>query len=382
MTSAATEREFKKWRLWGVNKFLEANAALGMEQVDNGRPPTLDLVQSRYFKDKDEADELLTEARSSLREMELKDVILGACDFLDIFPLRTSEENGNVLLTHRNVYRTFGKKEAQGMRLYAEARHAYLRFRRVRDINKLSISQFTEDYLSTNLLMYEYPGGSSEQGLFSTTEVGVSAFDIKLTTSADLSDQADGETTKSTEPSNNVLHTLFELIKHTSYKHYDASNQGWDAENKLEEMKDEDMRYLIVRLAHDAVPESDTRWSKDSSMDHSVVGFLSFMITQEEKENVVYIYEIHMSEHFRGCGLGRHLFNVVEHVGRTTAMDKSMLTVFKSNTRARNWYASRGYEVDEISPKPRKLRGGRSIESDYEILSKHLHDKSNKKNKH
>ncbi|KAI5202487.1 hypothetical protein AUEXF2481DRAFT_2955 [Aureobasidium subglaciale EXF-2481] len=382
MTSAATEREFKKWRLWGVNKFLEANAALGMEQVDNGRPPTLDLVQSRYFKDKDEADELLTEARSSLREMELKHVILGACDFLDIFPLRTSEENGNVLLTHRNVYRTFGKKEAQGMRLYAEARHAYLRFRRVRDINKLSISQFTEDYLSTNLLMYEYPGGSSEQGLFSTTEVGVSAFDIKLTTSADLSDQADGETTKSTEPSNNVLHTLFELIKHTSYKHYDASNQGWDAENKLEEMKDEDMRYLIVRLAHDAVPESDTRWSKDSSMDHSVVGFLSFMITQEEKENVVYIYEIHMSEHFRGCGLGRHLFNVVEHVGRTTAMDKSMLTVFKSNTRARNWYASRGYEVDEISPKPRKLRGGRSIESDYEILSKHLHDKSNKKNKH
>ncbi|KAI5245173.1 hypothetical protein E4T43_03304 [Aureobasidium subglaciale] len=382
MTSAATEREFRKWRLWGVNKFLEANTAFGLEQQDNGRPPTLDLVQSRYFKDRDEADELLTEARSLLREMEVKNVILGACDFLDLFPLRTSKEYGHVLLTHRDVFRTFGKKEAQGMRLYAEARHAYLRFRRIRDINNLSISQFAEDYLSTDLLKYEYPRRNSGQGLMSTTEAGVSAFDIKLTTSADLFDQVSGEATESTEPANNILHTLFELIKHTSYKDYDASNQGWDAENKLEEMEDEDMRYLIVRLAHDAVPESDTRWSKDSSMDHSIVGFLSFMITQEEEENVVYIYEIHISEHFRGCGLGRHLFNVVEHIGRTTAMDKSMLTVFKSNTRARNWYASRGYEVDEISPKPRKLRGGRSIESDYEILSKHLHDKSNKKNKH
>lgn len=103
------------------------------------------------------------------------------------------------------------------------------------------------------------------------------------------------------------------------------------------------------------------------------------MITQEEDENVVYIYEIHISEHFRDCGLGRHLFKMVEHIGKATGMDKSMLTVFKRNTYARKWYTSRGYEEDEISPRPRKLRGGRSIEPDYEILSKRLQEQGHKK---
>ncbi|KAI5206501.1 hypothetical protein E4T39_02549 [Aureobasidium subglaciale] len=381
MTSAATEREFKKWRLWGANKFLEANTALALEQNNNGQPATLDLVQSTYFKDKDEADELLAEARSSLRSMEVRHVILGACECLDLFPLRTSEENGHALLTHSDVFRTFGKTEAQGKRLCAEAKLACLRFRKVRDINNKPISQFTKDHLTSDLMEYKCYGGNQEQESKAITGAITLAFDIKLATSVDLFDQVDGDATILTKSTNNIPRTLFELIKHTSYKDYDASNQGWNAEHKTEEMEDEDMRYLVVRLAGHAVPEPERRWSKDLSLDHSVIGFLSFMITQEEEENVVYIYEVHISEHFRGCGLGRHLFDIVEYIGRTTGMDKTMLTVFKSNTRARNWYALRGYEEDEISPKPRKLRGGRSIESDYEILSKHLYGERSKKTK-
>ncbi|KAG9590282.1 hypothetical protein KCU97_g7526, partial [Aureobasidium melanogenum] len=375
MTSAATEREIDKWRLWGINKFLEVNSALSLKQEKNGDPPTLALITSIYHKNEEEVKELLKDARSSLRDMDIRSVIFGACEFLNQFPLRTSKGNGHVLLKHSDVFRTFGKKEPQGKKLYVEAAEAYLRFSKVRDLNNLPMHQFTKDYMHAGLMNY-IPKVGQRSGVDAGTSSAV--FDIHVFTSSDLFSQVGAENTK---PIPNVPRTLFELIKHTSYKDYKTSSQGWDDENKLDEMKDDDMRYLIVQLKDDQLPELEKRWSKDADLDQSIIGFLSFMITQEDEENVIYIYEIHISEHFRDCGLGRHLFNMVEYVGGATGMDKAMLTVFKRNAHARRWYDSRGYEVDEISPRPRKLRGGRSIEPDYEILSKRLRGQPNKKNK-
>ncbi|KAH0175269.1 hypothetical protein KCU67_g317, partial [Aureobasidium melanogenum] len=375
MTSAATEREIDKWRLWGINKFLEVNSSLSLKQEKNGDPPTLDLITSIYHKNGEEVKEVLKDARSSLRDMDMRWVIFGACELLHQFPLRTSKENGHVLLKHSDVFRTFGKKESQGEKLYVEAAEAYLRFREVRDLNNLPMHEFIKDYMHAGLMSY-IPKVGQGSGLDNNTSISV--FDILVSTSSDLFNQIGAENTK---PIPRVSRTLFELIKHTSYKDYKASSQGWDDENKLDEMKDDDMRYLIVRLKDGQLPELEKRWSKDADLDQSIVGFLSFMITQEDEENVIYVYEIHISEHFRDCGLGRHLFNMVEYIGGATGMDKAMLTVFKCNVHARRWYDSRGYEVDEISPRPRKLRGGRSIEPDYEILSKRLRGQSNKKNK-
>ncbi|KAG9691042.1 hypothetical protein KCU95_g14789, partial [Aureobasidium melanogenum] len=375
MTSAATEREIDKWRLWGINKFLEVNSSLSLKQEKNGDPPTLGLITSTYHKNEEEVKEVLKDARSSLRDMDIRWVIFGACKFLHRFPLRTSKENGHVLLKHSDVFRTFGKKESQGKKLYVEAAEAYLRFRKVRDLNNLPLHKFIKDYMHAGLMSYK-PKVVQGSGLDNGTSISV--FDIFVSTSSDLFNQVGAEDTK---PMPRIPRTLFELIKHTSYKDYKASSQGWDDENKLDEMKDDDMRYLIVRLKDNQLPELEERWSKDADLDQSIIGFLSFMITQEYEENVIYIYEIHISEHFRDCGLGRHLFNMVEYIGGATGMDKAMLTVFKRNVHARRWYDSRGYEVDEISPRPRKLRGGRSIEPDYEILSKRLQEQPNKRNK-
>jgi ribosomal protein S18 acetylase RimI-like enzyme len=375
MTSAAAEHEFNKWRLWGVNRFLEVNVSLSLMQEQGGRPPTIELVKSTYYEDEKQAKDLLKKAQSSLKSMDIKWVIFGACEFLNKFPLRTSKENGNVLLEHSDVFRTFGKKASQGARIYIEAGEAYSRLRKLRDLNSLSKFQFIKNYLPAEMMEYKSHARSAEQGQESTVRVGTPGFSIDLFTSSDLFEQLDPETTETPR----TPHTLFELIKHTSYLDYDASSQGWDDENKLEEMEDDDMRYLIVRLNDGHPPPPEQRWSKDPKLDRSVIGFLSFMITQEEDQNVVYIYEIHISDHFRDYGLGRHLFSIVEHIGDVTGMEKAMLTVFKRNTHARRWYDSRGYSVDDISPRPRKLRGGRSIEPDYEILSKRLQERANKK---
>ncbi|CAD0110335.1 unnamed protein product [Aureobasidium uvarum] len=381
MSSAAIETEINKWRLWGVNRFLEVNTALSLKQEKNGEPPTLDLVRSLYHGDEKEAKTLLQEARSSLKDMDMIWVIFGACELLNDFPLRTSKKNGSVLLKHSDVFRTFGKKTSQGTKLYTEAGEAYLRFRRIRDLNTLPMLQFTKDYLPAGWMEYTSYRSNISQQSESSTDASLPIFDILMSTSLDLFEQIDAETTESTKPPPFVSQTLLELIKHTSYTDYNTSEQGWSDSKKLDEMKDEDMRYLIVRLQGGHSPETEKQWSENLELDPSIIGFLSFMITEEEEENVAYIYEIHISEHFRACGLGRHLFGLVENIGRATGMDKTMLTVFTRNTHARRWYDSRGYEVDEISPRPRKLRGGRSIEPEYEILSKRLQEHANKKTK-
>ncbi|KAI4736535.1 hypothetical protein E4T50_12958 [Aureobasidium sp. EXF-12298] len=376
MTSAAAEKEINKWQLWGVNKLLEVNVSLSLTQEKNGNPPTLDLVKPIYHGNDEEVKELLKDAQSSLKHMDIRWVIFGACEFLNNCPLRTSKKYGHVLLQHSDVFRTFGKKVSQGTKLYIEAGEAYLRFRKVRDLNNMSIPQFIKDYLPAHIMGYNFHPRSVEQGTESVAGTSTPGFKIDMFTSFNLFEQVEAEMMTATP---RTSQTLFELIKHTSYKDYNASSQGWHDENKLEEMADEDMRYLVVRLDGGHLPAPEKQWTKNPKLDQSIIGFLSFMVTQEEDENVVYIYEIHISDHYREYGLGRHLFSMVEHIGKVTGMDKAMLTVFKRNTHARRWYDSRGYSVDEISPRPRKLRGGRSIEPDYEILSKRLQERADKR---
>jgi N-alpha-acetyltransferase 40 len=146
------------------------------------------------------------------------------------------------------------------------------------------------------------------------------------------------------------------LIASTSAADYAASSLGWRPRKKLREMRLPDMRYLLVRKTPEQRPEA----------------FASFMVTYEDGYEVVYVYEIHVSAALRGCGLGRRLMDLVEETGREAGLRKVMLTVFDSNEKARAFYRALGYVVDDFSPGPRELRGGRTAQPDYVILSKDL----------
>lgn len=124
------------------------------------------------------------------------------------------------------------------------------------------------------------------------------------------------------------------------------------------------MKYLILRGPSDAADGPGSR--------SVILGFLSFMVTYEDGKEVVYCYEIHLSENARGKGLGKLLMGKMEDIGRRVGLEKAMLTVFKSNEMAREFYQRNGYVLDEYSPKPRRLRNGTVKEFGYEILSKQL----------
>ncbi|KAJ5096048.1 hypothetical protein NUU61_005404 [Penicillium alfredii] len=206
--------------------------------------------------------------------------------------------------------------------------------------------------------------------------------------------------------SNTDLEACLDLIELTSGEAYSASSMGWSRTKKRKEMKLPDMKYLIVR-EDPKTSNNDNNDNNDNSNinknnkneDRShlpteeggeeqrdvppddlvpqpapapVLGFLSFMVTYEDSKEVVYCYEIHLSPTARGWGIGKMLMGRMEEIGRLVGLEKAMLTVFKSNESARRFYERVGYEIDEYSPRPRKLRNGTIKDVDYLILSKKL----------
>lgn len=152
------------------------------------------------------------------------------------------------------------------------------------------------------------------------------------------------------------LDACFSLVEETSRRDYEGSSRGWDAPSKRREMRDADLRYVLV---------------KDPSS--QVQAFASLMPTLEEGQPVVYCYEIHLRPALRGTGLAGRLMRMLEAVAAATGVaEKVMLTVFTCNARAGGFYRRCGFERDGISPQPRRLRGGTVKMPDYEILSKRV----------
>ncbi|RMD44278.1 hypothetical protein DV735_g766, partial [Chaetothyriales sp. CBS 134920] len=183
---------------------------------------------------------------------------------------------------------------------------------------------------------------------------------------------ADSEqTSKYTDASNispQELEDCLDLIEHTSAEDYANSELGWSRAEKRKEMVLPDMKFVLLLSGSQAgVNElSSTEEGK------AVFGFISFMTTYEDGNEVVYIYEVHLHEAMQGKGYGRRLIEYVEAIGARVGVAKAMLTVFRSNKSALGVYERLGYEEDEFSPQPRKLRNGTVKEPSYVILSKTL----------
>ncbi|KAF2486655.1 acyl-CoA N-acyltransferase [Neohortaea acidophila] len=161
----------------------------------------------------------------------------------------------------------------------------------------------------------------------------------------------------SSQLTNDELDACLHLIDTTSRHDYEASSWGWHPRRKKREMKEAEMRYLLVHNASDET--------------QAIQGFLSFMLTHDSTPSVpvVYVYEVHLAATWRGVGLGAHLMSIAESVAAEVGVEKIMLTCFCSNEKARAFYEGRGYAVDASSPEDRRTRG-KVVKVDYVIMSK------------
>jgi len=214
-----------------------------------------------------------------------------------------------------------------------------------------------------------------------------------LRTHARSASSANTNTTDSTPPLSLALHStatlspadldaLVALVEETSGADYAASGAGWHRARKAAEMAVPAMRFLLVH-ADRTPPSSDTGGSSSAGGGGGMVedgaaaaadtaaGFLSFTLSVEAGEAVLYVYELHLRAWARGCGAGAWLLGVAEGVGRRVGVAKAMLTVFATNARAEALYRRRGYEEDWISPAVPRTRSGAG-RPEYFILSKRL----------
>ncbi|XP_056366309.1 N-alpha-acetyltransferase 40 isoform X2 [Oenanthe melanoleuca] len=150
------------------------------------------------------------------------------------------------------------------------------------------------------------------------------------------------------EPS--TLDWAFELTKANMQSLYEQSEWGWKEREKRAELRDERAWYLLAR---------------DCS---GPVAFSHFRFDVECGDEVLYCYEVQLESRVRRRGLGKFLLQILQLVANSTQMKKVMLTVFKHNPGALQFFREAlQFEVDPTSP---SVSGCCGDDSSYEILSR------------
>ncbi|XP_071500156.1 N-alpha-acetyltransferase 40-like [Diadema antillarum] len=161
------------------------------------------------------------------------------------------------------------------------------------------------------------------------------------------------ESKKVTDLEKDVTDWIFNLTKTNMQSFYESSEWGWKEREKKEELMDEQARYLVARTVDDG----------------KLVGFCHFRFDMDYEDEVIYCYEIQLTKDVRRKGLGKRLMQILELLAFRTQMKKVMITVFKNNTAAANFFTKvMKYEIDETSP---SIYDPMSDE-DYEIMSKEV----------
>ncbi|KAL4787398.1 acyl-CoA N-acyltransferase [Aspergillus varians] len=247
--------------------------------------------------------------------------------------------------------------------------------------NALSREDFISSYIPAPELIFQKKRKTiaSQSSTAQTEENGTQADPLQtqdeISTGSPETDSYELSIYTASTISNADLNSCFKLIELTSSTAYKSSSMGWSPTEKREEMKLPDMKYIILRRRAAATVsngDQDQKGDSSSSDAGEFAGFLEFMVTYEDGYEVLYCYEIHFMPEMQGLGLGEELMERFERIGRAIGLEKAMLTVFKSNSRAVKFYTRVGYTEDESSPRPRRLRNGVIKEFHYLIMSKSL----------
>ncbi|XP_074932736.1 N-alpha-acetyltransferase 40 isoform X1 [Phalacrocorax aristotelis] len=118
-----------------------------------------------------------------------------------------------------------------------------------------------------------------------------------------------------------TLEWAFELTKTNMQTLYEQSEWGWKEREKREELRDDRAWYLIAR-----------------DPGAGPVAFSHFRFDVECGDEVLYCYEVQLESRVRRRGLGKFLLQILQLVANSTQMKKVMLTVFKHNHGAYQFF--------------------------------------------
>ncbi|CAG2104249.1 unnamed protein product [Medioppia subpectinata] len=145
---------------------------------------------------------------------------------------------------------------------------------------------------------------------------------------------------------------MISLTEENMKTYYESSVCGWNRSQKEKELRHPTARHLVVR----SLDSEDKPW----------VAFthLRFESGGNDSEFAVYCYELQVVSSHQRSGVGRYLMAVLRDIGSHFGAHKVMLTVFKCNENAMNFYTKAlKYRIDRSSPSRCQMP-----DKDYEIL--------------
>ncbi|KAM0724578.1 N-alpha-acetyltransferase 40 [Formica fusca] len=140
------------------------------------------------------------------------------------------------------------------------------------------------------------------------------------------------------------LSWIFDIMERNMKDMYEQSTWGWDVAEKQAELTEEMAWYLVA------------------SCNDKFLGFSHFRFDIDNGDVVLYCYELQLEPEVRRKGLGRFMMSALESMAYQNQMLKIVLTVFKRNLLAIQFFYTLGYKLDNSSPTSAHL--------DYIILSK------------
>lgn len=169
------------------------------------------------------------------------------------------------------------------------------------------------------------------------------------------------------------LESCLGLFQNNMGEMYKRSSWGLNMKEKKDELMHPHARFLIVTGSIDSntYNDNDVNQSQNSEEKDTILAFAHFRFEvddeDEPSQEVLYLYELQIDSLVQRNGLGKRLMHIIEMMAAQMKMRKVMLTVFKSNLNAMNFYESLSYSIDDTSPS----QFGEDV--DYEILSKTVH---------
>ncbi|KAL6256282.1 N-alpha-acetyltransferase 40 [Pogonomyrmex barbatus] len=142
-----------------------------------------------------------------------------------------------------------------------------------------------------------------------------------------------------------LLSWIFDIMERNMKDMYERSSWGWNAAEKRSELTEETAWYLVA------------------SYEDKHLGFSHFRFDVDNGDVVLYCYELQLEPSARRKGLGRFMMSALESMAYQNQMLKVVLTVFKHNPSAIQFFYALGYKLDNSNPPA-------SAHLDYIILSK------------
>lgn len=162
------------------------------------------------------------------------------------------------------------------------------------------------------------------------------------------------------------LTKMMELFEPLMRDLYEKSSWGWNREEKMDEFKHSKTKMVLVTKKDVCDISDNICMNKLPEDEDDLVGFMNFRFESgaDKSESSLYVYELHVHQDFQRQGLGEELMRIARVFGTEFKMDKIMLTVFRSNAQALQFYNKLKYNEDASSPAKN--------EADYVILSSKL----------